>query len=1451
MEDSGLAFAAPASYLPDGLAMKDNSNHLAMQQMDLPDTANIFATPVRNTVGHGAGTGAQEQAGSGSHSLNIASDGDGVRQSEGGQMNAPAANETCVASASKTVDSKLERSQLDYSTLDTPARPTVDHGIESGVRDTLDMSLPDCGVFKVESVPPGNPANLELYESQDGPPTNGELPETESMADPSTPSVAQGAFTASPTIAEEEPSVHQAYAMLKFPDSYYYVKSTNVMITRDETFYRVYRESKRQKRLRAKMQRAAQQTLDDYAREPSHHSQHGGDDEDDEDLMGRPAHGLLSAYSDAGGPVSYVVKPDNDFVSFDSPPLVHRARKSKHNSSSNHSIAPRSLHEFEQGAELEGDLYLDKEGRLHDPHEWAQVAIHPQDPKDIEKISREHLIIRYDADKRSWVMDVIGNRVLHNGELRNRGESDIDLSHDDEIIIISVSFRFMLPADEGIDVMESVECDDDEFETSLAARRISDTIDDIESDEDADSSEEDVPLAQQTKPKKLKVKVPKNKEPKPKPLKLKLKNKQASKNAEVKIADTHGKKDKVTGKTPAKAGGKTGGKTPAKATKAVAKAEPTPDARPPPTEAEASKPTTKAADEQQSAPSTEAQLVEFAQAPPAGPPTQASPPAPINLDPNSAFAGADPSQLPQKRKGPGRPPKNGLISKRDDAGVKRKIKEYERQNLPPPPMNELLEMVRVEQRQKDAAAKAASRGEATPDMVIQNMDPRMPNYSVPYASAAPSQPAQSLPAGTNSPHDLPQSAARSTSPRPRRPAKSPSPMPAQESFTEEQLKKPTITYVFIIDEILQDPALDGQADLQTIYDKIQKRWPYFKYGTSTNGWQSSVRHNLLQCQRFVESGKSGKGKYWKINFEHELDPKKRKQATPPPQHPPQSGSGGPPYSQPYNVPYQQANNMYSSPYNPGAYPGAGPAGGAQAPPSGPPASGPYPQQTHYGSQPPNGNRMPPQQPPAPQPFATIVQAIVAYKPQFLQPHVGKDTHARAEEQFNQALNHYSELHAGNTPTTEGQIDESQDPFRTMKQIFIQYGQGDTRGTQSNAPTPAPNAAPTANAVPAAPGKVTSHAPAAVMGGSGAPAIAGTTTTPVPQVHPTQNMTSSQPLTAAPGVNSSTAMPFSQQMQPPAMSGIQPKPPTSGPGPSNIQPTATRPVSTASMQNASIIPVAGAATQSQPQTAPTPMQVAPPRPLATGSQTGTSSAAGGAPRFQPSAAPSISSSQNGQQQTNRVASPSSASLPRPPPVQRPQQTTNAGISPPPVVPAHQPGPTIQAHAPAPQARAQPGPLQRPTPNVVGGATKPQQHVSSPSGPAPLAQLSSPVPPQQCKPDQKLAQTGSNVISPALPRVNGFQAQSMDRNDANQGALTDVRPPPAGVKRVADHSDEDQAAKRPKILSANQAPDTNSALETTPCEKSPSAGAKRTADESMDSEAKRLKTTQESAATPAAS
>ncbi|KAM3425054.1 hypothetical protein BST61_g7022 [Cercospora zeina] len=1403
--------------------MNGSSNRAEMQQTDGLDPANRSPPPQHNVVDQKADVGVRASGETNTTEKNDMLMSYGSMDANTGQEAPSNALASVVEHEARNIaqgDTKapapLEVHQSEFASLDTPARPVVDHGIESNVRDTIDMHGTENGLFGVESAPNDQLHNLGLYTAlpdanqllfSHDTSTNGAL------AGPSTPSNAPAhfGFTASPTMVEEEPSTHEAYAMLKFPDSYYYVKSMNVMVGRDQHFYDAWRESQKQTKQKTKMQRRAQQSLDDYAREPSHHSQHGGDDE--EDLVGRPAHGLLSTYSDVGGAVSYVDPTDYGFES--TTVLTQRNRRSKNNSSSNHSIAPRSLHEFEQGDELEGEPYADSQGKVHEPQEWAQVTIHPREPNHIVRISREHLIIRYDRGNTRWVMDVIGNMILHNGGLRRRGDSDIVLNHDDEIIIVSVSFRFMLPTDdEGEeDFIESVEHDENgeenELDTSPAALGTTNTKDAVDSSDDGDSSEEDVPLAQQSKPKKTKDKKSKTKEPKPKPVKLKLKIKNAGKKAQAsaEAASLEDKAPKAKGKTPAKSSGK----APVAASKAPAKEDGAPESANQNVEAEAAKPK----EEASAAPSTETPLPEASQASQSAQPTHASPPAAINLDANSAFAGADPSQLPQKRKGPGRPPKNGLISKRDDAGVKRKLKEYERQGIAPPPMNDLLEMVRAEQRQKDAAAKAASRGEAAPDVGTQNVDPRMQNYSTTYASTAPNQPQPNVASGSSAPNDL--QAPRSTSPRPRRPARSPSPMPPRESFTEEQLKKPSITYVFIIDEILQDPALDGQADLQTIYDKIQKRWPYYRYGTATTGWQSSVRHNLLQSPRFVESGKSGKGKYWKIDFSHELDPKKRKQATPPPPTIPRNGG---PYQQPLNAAYQQGGQMYHSPYNSGSNPVAGPSGtgnmNSQA------ANGPY-SQPHYGPQ--NGNGPASQQPQLAQPqqaepFANIVGAILAYQPRFLAAHIGKESHERASKQFQDALLYYSDLHAGTTPATEGEVDETQDPYKTLKQIFIQYGQGDTRTSQSgktngDSTAPATNAVSDSNPNSSAPVATVQHVDgvsasttmaAAVNTRPTQPATAPNNGMPVIQTSSTvaPQQSQSQPITPA---HIATQQPQQARPQPAAspaaavsMSGqtqySNPTPPAHTLPPSGPQPLCQPTYANAPYTSHPSIAqpqqqIPAPQTQSTPAT--TQLQVGQSTGLAPSSQQAQPGGqapvtAGPTPSHLIASEQRVSLPEAGQSTSSSLKQSTMA----PKPVQRPPQVVQ-------VIPNGErstnnaPSSVAVASAPSAEAPKSVAPAaMAPTPAMTNGTAEAGVEAGAVERPeSPLGSHAVPVERTDIPP------TLAGVKRPFEDTEGDPEAKRRkSTNELELDAAIDDRPTSAGVKRPMEDGDDDHAAKRMK-------------------------------------------------------
>lgn len=353
-------------------------------------------------------------------------------------------------------------------------------------------------------------------------------------------------------------------------------------------------------------------------------------------------------------------------------------------------------------------------------------------------------------------------------------------------------------------------------------------------------------------------------------------------------------------------------------------------------------------------------------------PSETSPAVPAELPAGSVLVGVAPEDIPAKRKGPGRPPKNGVMSKRDEAIIKRLTKDLQKQGKEVPSLNDLLLMARAEggskkerPDEKDGDMKMSLEGSATPGPVI---DPAIMQSIEGAAQGTPQATSQATPDKDS---------------KPKRVVRTPSPQKPESEYTEEELKKPTQTYVVLIHEALSKSST-GIMDLQQIYDAMQKMYPFFKYRAGTSGWQSSVRHNLISSDAFQEAGKIGKGRLWKINPDVSIDKeKKRKAPTPPPQSappypyypnaqyqyaPPQHGAqgySGYPRPSPYGTPYgppaaqpgarpavaapQQKPGAYFSPYasNPGAH----------ASPYGPPSRAPY------AAYPPQAHGQTPQAPP--------------------------------------------------------------------------------------------------------------------------------------------------------------------------------------------------------------------------------------------------------------------------------------------------------------------------------------------------------------------------------------------------------------------------------------------------------------------------------------------------------
>ena len=340
--------------------------------------------------------------------------------------------------------------------------------------------------------------------------------------------------------------------------------------------------------------------------------------------------------------------------------------------------------------------------------------------------------------------------------------------------------------------------------------------------------------------------------------------------------------------------------------------------------------------------------------------------------------------------------------------MEKKRREYEKRGEDPPPYDAMVGMVRSETKAKELQQKALQNGEIDPGTSIVPSIETLPKYNTAKPPPGPR-------ASTTGEADTSAGPARkASSPKPsKRTDKSPSPVPPLEFFTEEQLKKPNGTYVTILDEILQAHP-DGEADLPDIYLRIQKRYPHFKYGVPTSGWQSSVRHNLLQHDRFTEKGKSGKGKFWAIDWSIpiEREQKKKKIDTSLPRHAQQPGQYG----------QQQYGNTYGNSQFNGQAHGANHPGSAYSSPYAQPG-----QHAQYGGRhsqqgPSNANaqRSNGAQPSVPQTlWELMIQEFLRLHAKYQETFRGHSDEvvARKEKLWEEALNLLSDVfHKGESAT---------------------------------------------------------------------------------------------------------------------------------------------------------------------------------------------------------------------------------------------------------------------------------------------------------------------------------------------------------------------------------------------------------------------------------------------------
>lgn len=226
-------------------------------------------------------------------------------------------------------------------------------------------------------------------------------------------------------------------------------------------------------------------------------------------------------------------------------------------------------------------------------------------------------------------------------------------------------------------------------------------------------------------------------------------------------------------------------------------------------------------------------------------------------------------QAETKRRGPGRPPKNGIMSQR--------------------------EMKEREKAEKEAKSRALNGDTADDDLQKTSSKTQIPKIEPPAETSKPEKrkytkrkredgEEEILPSIEGGEEESP--AVATPAPQPTKRARTKSVSPPYKPFdkcTPEDLARPPHNYAVLLYMILQET---GEITLRQIYKQMQSRWPYFKYVVDSDGWTSSVRHNLNQevGKLFERGRKEGKGFTWlpKPNAMEEYQAQKNKRSNAPP-----------------------------------------------------------------------------------------------------------------------------------------------------------------------------------------------------------------------------------------------------------------------------------------------------------------------------------------------------------------------------------------------------------------------------------------------------------------------------------------------------------------------------------------------------------------------------------------
>ncbi|KAK3373389.1 hypothetical protein B0T24DRAFT_575799 [Lasiosphaeria ovina] len=183
--------------------------------------------------------------------------------------------------------------------------------------------------------------------------------------------------------------------------------------------------------------------------------------------------------------------------------------------------------------------------------------------------------------------------------------------------------------------------------------------------------------------------------------------------------------------------------------------------------------------------------------------------------------------MPPKKRGPGRPPKNGIMSKREERLRKKAAMELAKKTMPQPPAGEPPVKRKVGRPRKHPLPEDASQER-----------PEKRKYKP-----------RKIKSGEEG-GDM-SDVEKMVKEKRREKPKTPPLELRREDYTEDRLQKPNKNYGVLIDEVLT-AAPDGLT-LKQIYKRIQMKYPFYYFTVDTKGWESSVRHNLIGNDAFKKN----------------------------------------------------------------------------------------------------------------------------------------------------------------------------------------------------------------------------------------------------------------------------------------------------------------------------------------------------------------------------------------------------------------------------------------------------------------------------------------------------------------------------------------------------------------------------------------------------------------------